>query len=347
MTPPAVFSSAESLRRSFAAGLARLLDDDTGPGGYILALANAAADPTLWGLLASRLEECHHHLAARVTTALRQGRSPDAPEDDLLVFLKLMAIGFGAGGGVAWRRAGPWEIQFNPLRALRPPRASDLRIESVTPPAFAPAGFHFNRPFLRAETLWEGPLFGRDARLLYNKFPFAELHGLLVPDPERQLPQLLTPAVHGWAWELTQALGTSLPGFGLAYNSYGAGASVNHLHFQSFLRARPLPVEDRRWVHNGGGEDYPGRCQAHDDPIAAWSALDALHAGGLPYNLVYRPGRVYLLPRRPQGSHRPAPWSSVHAWYEMAGGSLCFNREDFHAIDAAALAEQLRLSSPD
>jgi hypothetical protein len=347
MTVPPEFASPGAYRQAFADGFVRMLGQHESLGTYILAMANATQDPTLWQMLERRLEERHYHLAALITTALRQGRRLSEPDDDLLVFLKLVAIGFGAAGLAERREIGPWEAQFNPLRALRPPRASGARAEGSAPPAFARAGFQFNQPFLRDEILWEGALRGREARLLYNKFPFAELHGLLVPDPDRELPQLLTPALHGWAWEVTLPLGASLPGFGLAYNSYGAGASVNHLHFQSFLRGHPLPVEDLRWAHNGGGEAYPAACQVFDDLFAAWAALDELHARGVPYNLVYRPGRLYLLPRRPQGGCRHAPWAAGHAWYEMAGGAVCFNREDFRALDASAIAAELRLTVPD
>ncbi len=44
------------------------------------------------------------------------GRSTrlEAPEDDLLVFLKLMAVGLENLQPTQFRRAGPWELQFNP-----------------------------------------------------------------------------------------------------------------------------------------------------------------------------------------------------------------------------------------
>ncbi len=310
-------------------------------GCYILVLANAAYDRCIWQQMESRLEERHYHLAAIITAALRQGRLLREPEDDLMVFLKLMAMGFGAGGLVESRQAGPWEVEFNPLRALRPPRASHIRTRGITA-HFNPGGFHFNLPFLQKEVLWSGDLLGRSVRLLYNKFPFAELHGLLAPEPEAGLPQLLTPDTHRWAWALATTLCERLPGFGLAYNSYGAHASVNHLHFQSFMRSNPLPLADARWAHNGGKTTYPARCQAFDDPHAAWAAISRLHEQAVPYNLVYLPGRLFLLPRKPQGSHATAPWSSGHAWYEMAGGVITCNRSDFESMDEAAIEDELR-----
>lgn len=333
--------STAAFRAAFADGLARLLARGEGLGGYILVLANAAQDPTLWQQLESRLEERHYHLAALVTSALRQGRILDLPDDDLIVFLKLMAMGFGSAGMAESRAAGPWEVTFNPLRALRPPRTSHARVEGISQ-AFNANGFHFNLPGLGQEVLWSGELQGRPARLLYNKFPFAELHGLLVPEPERELPQLLTPELHGWAWEVGAALGQTLPGFGLAYNSYGAHASVNHLHFQTFLRAHPLPLSSPHWAHNGGGAPYPANCLRFEDLLEAWAAIDRLHVRAVPYNLLYLPGCMYLLARRPQGSYAQPDWSTGHAWYEMAGGVVTFSRDAYERLQAEAIETELR-----
>lgn len=333
--------SITAFRAAFADGLARLLAKGEGLGGYILVLANAAQAPAQWQQLESRLEERHYHLAALVTSALRQGRILELPDDDLIVFLKLLAMGFGSVGITESRAAGPWEVTFNPLRALRPPRASQARVEGISR-AFNAHGFHFNLPGLVQEVLWSGELLGRPARLLYNKFPFAELHGLLVPEPELELPQLLTPGRHAWAWEASEALARALPGFGLAYNSYGAGASVNHLHFHTFLRAKPLPLSRSHWAHNGGETAYPAHCLGFDDPIAAWAAIDRLHARAVPYNLVYLPGCLYLLARRPQGSYVAADWSTGHAWYEMAGGVTTFSRDAYDRLQAAAIEAELR-----
>lgn len=137
---PQPFASTTALQQAYAEGLTRLLASDVGLGSYILALANAAQDASLWQLLERRLEERHYHLAALVTTRLRQGRPIDVPDDDLMVFLKLMAIGFGDGLCKHTRQAGPWEVSFNPLRALRPPRASRVRVEGLSRP-FDPEAF--------------------------------------------------------------------------------------------------------------------------------------------------------------------------------------------------------------
>lgn len=339
MTLPSPFRSVDTFRAVFVDGLRRLLEAE-GLGAFILVLANTRIDPAIHELLAPRLAARFTELGERCRDALRRGRPLAQPPDDLLVFLQLLAIGIDALPPTAWRRAGPWELQHNPLRAFRPARSSAARIEALSAP-FDPAAFHFDQPFLRAETLWEGELLGWPGRLLYNKFPFVGLHGLWVPAPAARRPQLLAAADHARLWEMASVLGEALPGFGLAYNSYGAQASVNHLHVQSLVRAEPLPIEDPRWTHHGGATPYPLPCHTFAEPRAAWEAIAGLHAANRPYHLIYRPGQLYLVPRAYQGSRPQARWAGGFAWYEVAGGITTFDAADFATLDAATIETAL------
>ncbi len=345
MSLPVEFSSTSVFRDAFRLGLESMLARHDSLGVYILALANAAWDAGLWESLRARLEERHHSLADSISAALRQGARLTDTEDDLSVFLKLMAIGFARIGTVVQRHAGPWEVQFNPIRALRPPRSSGLPVENLRRP-FDAEGFHFNKPFLRKEVLWEGELAGKSAYMLYNKFPFADLHGLLVPEPEHNHAQWLTPSMLDWAWETTHNLGMAMPGFCLAYNSYGAYASVNHLHFQSFVRESPLPLQGNGFNHHGGNTPYPLPCQVHDDRESAWFALDELHLNNTPYNLIFTADRLHIIARAGQGS-RPAPsWSAGFAWSEMAGIMTVFCRDDFDRLDETEITSALSRLRP-
>jgi len=332
------FASVSTLESAFADRLTAMLENHRGLGVYILVLANAAYDASLWTQLAPALAARHAELASTLTEALRQGHKLNEPDDDILVFLKLHAIGFEHLQTLQSRRAGAWDILFNPIRALRPPRISGLQFSSLLCP-FDLDGFHFNRPFLAKEIFWEGELAGFSARILYNKFPFARLHGLLVPEPMRQLPQYLSPELHGWAWALCAQ--TGVPGLCLGYNSYGAGASVNHLHFQSFVQRSQLPVQDTRFVHNGGEDPYPLPCQRFTDPTAAWIQLDQLHQLNTPYNLIYSQDCLHLIPRVPQDSHKLSAQSSGYGWSEMAGVVTLFSRETFEGLSAEAFEAEL------
>lgn len=337
------FVSASSLEHRFADGLAAMLENHRGLGVYILVLANSAYDSKLWAQLAPALAKRHAELAAGITESLRRGQKLDEPDDDVLVFLKLHAIGLEHVNTLESRRAGPWEVMFNPVRALRPPRISGMKFEGLLR-AFDPTGFHFNKPFLAKEILWQGDLAGKPARLLYNKFPFARLHGLLVPEPLRQAPQFLTPELHGWAWDLCAESG--VPGFCLGYNSYGAGASVNHLHFQSFVPDNPLPLQDARFAHNGGSESYPLPCQRFTDPVESWLELDRLHQRNTPYNLIYSQGCLHLVARVPQDSSKLDAQSRGHGWSEMAGAVTLFSRGVFESLSAAKFEKELSSFAP-
>src|SRR5512139_2284000 len=337
-TPPSPLISLPALERNFADGLATMLANHRRLGVYILVLANAAYDPKLWAQLSPALAARHAELAASLTDTLRNGKHLAEPEDDVLVFLKLNTIGFERLGLMESRRTGPWEVMFNPIRALRPPRISGMQFDSLLRP-FDRAGFDFNKPFLAKEVLWEGGLAGKPARLLYNKFPFARLHGLLVPEPERAMPQYLTPELHGWAWYLCAQSG--IPGLCLGYNSYGAGASVNHLHFQSFVQTNPLPVQDTRFAHNGGGAPYPLPCQRLDNAAEAWLELDRLHQRNTPYNLVYGRGCLHLVTRVPQDSDKLTAQSRGYGWSEMAGAVTLFSRDAYEGLNAKEFEAEL------
>jgi len=332
------FISPAALEQRFADGLAAMLEKHRGLGVYILVLANAAYDARLWAQLAPALATRHAELAAFITESLRHGQAITEPDDDVMVFLKLNTIGFDHLGLMESRRAGPWEVMFNPIRALRPPRISGQTFEGLLRP-FDPKGFHFNKPFLVKELLWEGHLAGKPARLLYNKFPFARLHGLLVPEPLRELPQTLTPELHGWAWHLCAHVG--MRGLCLGYNSHGAGASVNHMHFQSFVQADPLPVQDPRFAHNGGRAPYPLPCKRFTEPADVWLELDRLHEQNTPYNLIYSRNCLHLIARVPQGSGKLNAQSHGYGWSEMAGAITLFSRDAFEGLSAGEFETEL------
>lgn len=339
-----LFDSTASLRAAFAEGLGRMLRDAEGLGPFILVLANATFDPGLREALGGALGRRFTELAEHCREALTAGRPLREPEDDLAVFLRLMAIGFDAVQDARLREAGPWEIQFNQVRSLRPARAAGSRPASLRVP-FDAAGFHFNKPFLRREALWHGSLDGVESELLFNKFPFVPFHGLLVPERERCQPQYLDEAVHHWLWRLTRRLGDRLPGVGFGYNSLGAYASINHLHFQMFVRERPLPVAGVHWLHNGGAEPYPVACARFADPASAWARIDAMQRAGTCCNLVYLPGALYCLPRLRQGDYALPAWCGGQAWYEMSGGVVAFNADDFAALSPADVRAALALTA--
>jgi hypothetical protein len=337
---PALFHSADTFRDRFEQGLVDLLRTTGELGEDILVLANANFEPRIWEHLRGELRTCFAGLASEKVAAEREGRAMGGAADDVATLREILDHGFDTLRPTELRRAGPWELQFNPLRAFRPARHSNAAISGIRAP-FDAGRFHFDKPFLRQEILWEGRLLGRDATLFYNKFPFADYHGLLVPDLGKHRPQFLEAADFAFLWDLAQEQAARMPGFGLGYNSYGAHASVNHLHFQTYLREEPLPIEDAHWAHNGGADPYPSRCLRFESRQEADEFIVELHRQAISYNLILSAGRLYCLPRRKQGEVACAPWLNALAWYEMAGGFPLASEVDFERLSPEEIAAQL------
>lgn len=338
-----LFGSEQALRSAFEQGLSELLHAG-GLNHFILVLANASFSAPLFAALRDRLWTRYQGLHGALRAALQRGDRIDEAEDDLLVFLKIAMLGLDQLELTERRAAGCWEVQFNQLRSFRPLRSSQRALHSIHMP-FDQQGFHFNQPFLSQETIWSGELLGETIDLFYNKYPFVDLHGLLVPDRRRCLPQYLLWEVHEYAWRAVQHLGKTLPGVRVGYNALGAFASVNHLHLQLFVRQRPLPVELPHWRHNGGASAYPVDCLVCDSAERAWSVIERLHEENHTYNLLYTPGRVYCLPRKKQGEFALAEWSNGFSWYELCGGMITFNREAFASLNEAGINGQLALAA--
>lgn len=317
---------------------------DEGLGVFILVLANATFAADIYPVLRERLAERFNLLATRYRRAVSEGRQLDVAPDDLAVFRQLLTVGFEKLRLTEFRQVGPWQAQFNQLRSFRPARMTSAVVTELHKP-FTADGFHFNKPFLKKEIFWQGELLGRDCRLLYNKFPFAMLHGLLVIEPEENSPQWLTEKDHAYVWRLADELGSGMPGWGFGYNAYGAYASVNHQHFQSFVAdGAGYPVEAAHWRHNGGDEAYPVACHVFDNPHQAWCFIDGLHRTSTAYNLLYRPGRLYVCPRALQGSYRHDDWTGGFAWSELAGACTLFSEDAYrHLNDATIRAELSKL----
>ena len=334
-----LFASEENLRNCFEQGLERLLAIG-GMNLFILVAANASFDARMWEDLGPGLRTEHEALLSKLRNALAQGRCIEEADDDLLVFLKMNCIEIDALQLTMQRSAGEWEVQFNQLRALRPLRNSQRPMTSIHA-LFDETVFNFNKPFMQQEAIASGEFLGRHIDLYYNKYPFVELHSLLVPDREQCYPQYLFEDMHHYVWELLDRLSKTLPGIRIGYNALGAYASVNHLHFQLFAREQPLPVECAQWRHNGGLQDYPVDCQVFDNPQAAWQQISQMHEHNEAYNLLYAPGCLYCMPRRKQGEFTLPDWSSGFSWYELCGGMIVFNQEDWAGLDEASIADNL------
>lgn len=336
----APFTSIELFRREFNVGLHRLAEQGS-LGTFILACANATGDESLLNDIRPLLEKQYQDLYETCRTAFLKGRGVDVVDEDLLVFLKLHTMGFDEIRLGETRRENVWKVQFNHLRSFRPKRISQFVHTGLMSESFNEDAFNFNKLFMARECFWRGELLGRQIDLFYNKYPFADLHGLLVLDRLSNQAQLLEHDDHQYVFGLCEALEDQFKGVGFGYNSYGAYASVNHLHFQMFVDAEGLPVTHACWQHNGGDKEYPANCYAFDSVSTSWKYLGELHARAQPYNLLYLPGRVFVFPRKTQGTVDVPSWSSGFTWYELSGGFVVFNRDDYKNLSAANIEDYL------
>ena len=330
-----VAPDADAFRHLFVNNLGEMLSPDQA-GAFILVLANSLQHAELHNSLKPALLTSF----GAVRQGIRQG-GLDITADDLAVFRSIEGIGIESLSCWAQASTGDWQLVYNPMRALRPARASSRPVSNIRQP-FDNSGFNFNRPFLQPEILWQGSWQGTGMRVLYNKFPFAPYHLIIVPDPDLELGQYLSEYYHAIMWELVSQQQDTLPGLGAGYNSLGACASVNQLHFQSFIRAEPLPVELHKWRHNGGDDDYPMCCHVFDTAKHSWQLIAEYHVRNQPYNLLYRSGRCYVLPRRLQGDKQVVPRVTGAGWIEECGVFNVADQADFETVTAAEIFDCLR-----
>lgn len=299
----------DRFRRQYREGLIEMLQRDS-LGAWILVLANSMQDPELRAALRGPIDDAY----SRLSSVMAEGS-----QDDIAVFNRLRQ---GAPHHLFrhWHSASrdAWRLVTNPMRQLRPMRLARDPLRSLYR-AFNPDGFNFSHAHLQPEIFYEGCWQGMSYRVFYNKFPFAPWHLLVVPDVDSCHPQYLTEHSHSHIMELVRRLADRLPGVVMAYNSLGAGASVNHLHFQFALIEEALPVEEQRWRHHGGAEDYPLDCILSEDSREAWKAIDERQRSGRPFNLIYRGNSCYLLKRKSQAEVADCLLPQGVTWYESAG----------------------------
>lgn len=335
------FTSLSSFRSQFNKGLCQLLDKKQ-LGTFILCLANASNDSVLFSQLKGQLKSQYLELLEEYKTALIKGEQINAVEEDLLVLLKLHVLGFENIKLTEQRDESKWLCQFNQLRSLRPRRMTNFAHNGNMFTPYIDAHFNFNKPFMAKECFWSGSYNNKQIDLFYNKYPFADLHGLIVPQREKCLPQFLLQPMHEYIFALTNDLSDKLPGIAVGYNSYGAYASVNHLHFQMFISEKGLPVSHSSWKHNGGDEAYPLNVRVCDSAENSWKIIENLHNQKQAFNLLYMPGKVFIIARVVQGNVDTPAWSSGFTWYEMSGAMLLSNYKDYINLENTKIMSYLK-----
>jgi len=321
-----------SFKTRFIDGLTSMLADDQ-LGAFILVLANSMQDDELRQALSPALASNFIALKQRYLAG-----ELNATADDSDVFDKLLSPDMDTGmrNLPIWKAydIGRWRAVINPMRSLRPPRASNETFSSIYAD-FDPGAFNFNKPFLKPEILWQGDYAGSKVRVLYNKFPFVAYHTIVVIEPDEQKPQVIDQATHDYVWSLVEDAGSTIPGFGVGFNSLGAGASVNHQHFQGFIDEQPLAVEVIE------AEDYPLELSLCQDRESAWRQIESCLQQDIAFNCIYRRGRCYILPRRYQGEVTLPGWLQGTGWSDLAGLFMVPDESVLDGLDDAGVAKTL------
>ncbi|HSX02552.1 MAG TPA: hypothetical protein VLI05_04545 [Candidatus Saccharimonadia bacterium] len=327
-----IFASAEAFQAKFRAGLAATLAlPDVTPGQLVLVLANAIM-----------LGDEHLVEQVRLLAEPWLAKIPETmPESAVVEDVQVLRLALLAGDPLALSQrrttAAGWQIQLNRLRGFRPHRAAGSRATTLHRP-FDSAGFSFER--VPHEAYAHVDFCGQSVALFFNKYPFEPYHTVVVPDVAGRHPQILRQSDHELAWELQTALAPILPNVATGYNALGTFASVNHLHFQTVISDQNLPL-----MHLPELSAYPISVRQYHTSAAAWHQIDELQQANQPFNLVYAPGRVIVIPRRFQGSYEQADWVSGFAWYELAGSFIVSDEAQYHRLTDAAILTQLRAAT--
>ena len=324
----------------FVNKLKNMLSDDE-LGTFILVLANSHQDKFLSNELDADLKKTFVELKNKFSAG-----ELDAPQDDIDVFKQLIDIELDDIPVWQYKAAGEWEVVCNSMRQMRPARSSSQILNSIKKP-YDETKFHFNKPFLKPEILWEGIYDGIKLCVLFNKFPFSDYHLLIVLSPEENSSQLLTQETHRYVFSLVEKMQDVLPGLGVGFNSLAAGASVNHFHFQGFIRQQPFPIEKQHWRHNGGDDKYPLLVERFVDAESSWAYIDRLTEHNKAFNCLYRNNYCYVVPRKYQGTVELPDWLTGAGWIDMAGAITVADEYTLNAVDEPAVSNALVLLSEE
>lgn len=206
-------------------------------------------------------------------------------------------------------------------------RPTEFRVDQVLQP-FDPAKFNFNKAAkeellfcfecgeLQDAEFFTGTAVGDGTNaVIINVSPIEYGHVLLVPRIVDQIPQRID--MDSLQLALNMSVEANNPYFRIGYNSLGAFATINHLHFQAYYLAVPFPVERAPTTalvsrkHNKGVRiselsDYPvkglvfesaGSLQELAMSVAKVCCI--LQDKNIPYNLLIADcgSRIYLFPQ--------------------------------------------------
>lgn len=338
-----ILSSTHSYKQAFAEGLTRIQHNQTA-GTFILACANIFQHPELVEKNKTLLSKSYTYIKDYYQECNSNTCQPNDAADDISVMNQIIDINFENLEPLQTKKletnTATFQLSFNQLRSFRPKRMSSVENTNLDT-EFNKDGFHFDKEFLKKEMFAEGEYNGRKLSLLYNKFPFMEYHALLVIDKNLHHNQFLTKEYLDYIFQLQSSIEENIPDLVITYNSIGAGASVNHLHFQVFIETKPLAIFSPAFIHNGGLEAYPAFCCVFRKFEECWYYLQQLHTDNTPYNLLIKNGKIFCLPRKSPLKEFSDFNVSSYGWSEMAGTFTLNNKDVFKHVSINKLLETI------
>jgi len=335
---PEIFRSKEKFVNAYDGYLLKLLKKDVSVndlGILILLSAQATFNNRLYKKAEARLNSVFKNLSAGIKSI-----QDNLKNDDYSVASKILELGWKNIEKVSFKKVNKvWDVQYNQLRTLKPRRNAVEKTESIYK-KFDKNSFNFNKPFLKQERFKKCKCSGMDVSLFYNKFPFVPYHTLLVPEQEENHPQFLKRKFHYYACDLMK----TVKGFAIGYNSIGAYASVNHLHFQLFIESEKMPVCNPIWKHNGGKREYPAKCFVFESKVASWKFISELHSNNIPYNILYTKEKTYIFPVNFQKMHKNTIFPLGFAWIELSGSFINVTKKDYDKITEKQILGEFKMN---
>lgn len=183
-----------------------------------------------------------------------------------------------------------------------------------------------------------------EAVILINNSPIEWCSSLLVPNPEKKYPQIATKESIIMALSIMSSSGDTTLRMG--FNSLGAAASVNHLHWHLYRLPFPLLVEDTpidsngiisKWSLPGFAFDIPDASLEKFESIAtkAINIIDKCYEANLAYNCFITHNktgiRLIVWPRIAELGTKDDT-ELVAAFCEFTGFFICKTRECFDKL---------------
>ncbi len=283
----------------------------------------------------ARLEAAKKRLAATVDQT--------KTDDDTQIFLKLkdMKLDWQNWTMTEDRKINSWNVQLNKFRVLKP-KGYGVKKISNTFQKFNSQDFNFNK--IKNPPIWQGTLLKRNMSLYYNKFPYKDLQSILVLDPQLNKEQFLTESDHVYIWNLCLEL-KHLYNLYIGYNSLGAFASINHLHFHLVVGIEELTIVQNKWSHNSGAVKYPATVYVFETAAKAWDLIKQMNSQNVPYNLLYMPGKIYIYPKKFQGTYEDPLWSTGLGWYELSGNFIIYDEKEIDLLTDQVISQSLEKAS--